>query len=296
MNIDSSIYDVINDSNDFVPGELPIEYEKLNFNEPCYCVDKMSTGDISGNIINMSKAFDDLFPFIKPIMNLEKIGSKNFIFKTKKFQKRGRKKRETINNNLNRYIRKIHCKTDDDNVLIKIQVHFLTFLINFTNDLIEPYFQAKKKNIYFRQIKYEIKKNITNDHISQLKNCLLKDILQMEISPKCRRYGENYNQIIYNLILQEITKDKNLCWINDFFNLNYLELFGKYYYTWDEKKYFYFKDKKINFSKNTKTFYNLLEKNKNDKEIQKCLKKISERYLNNGRLPLQKTFSITKKE
>ena len=31
-----------------------------------------------------------------------------------------------------------------DNVLTKIQVHFLTYLINVSNDIIEPYFQAKK--------------------------------------------------------------------------------------------------------------------------------------------------------
>ena len=293
--LNSGLYEVINDSYDY--DKLPIELGNINFSEPGYFADKLSTAEHSVNIINIEKSsFDDIFPFIRPCIQLEENDNKLILFKTKKLQKRGRKQQIQTSFNSYKPKRKIHSKTDDDNVLIKIQVHFLTFLINITNDLIEPYFQAKKKNIFFRQINYDDKKTITLEHISQLKRSSIKDILQMKISPKCRNYGEDYNKKNYNYILEKINNDKDLEWINNFFNLNYLELFEKYYYTYNKRNNIYFQDNKINFSKKTKTFYNLLEKNKNDQEIQECFKKISERYLNREKQHSQKIFSITKNQ
>ena len=298
--LNSGLYEVINDSYDSVPDKWLIDLENINFSEPGYFAnfaDKLSTAEHSVNIINIEKSpFDDIFPLNRPCIQLEENDNKLILFKTKKLQKRGRKQQIQTSFNSYKPKRKIHSKTDDDNVLIKIQVHFLTFLINITNDLIEPYFQAKKKNIFFRQINYDDKKTITLEHISQLKRSSIKDILQMKISPKCRNYGEDYNKKNYNYILEKINNDKDLEWINNFFNLNYLELFEKYYYTYNKRNNFYFQDKKINFSKKTKTFYNLLEKNKNDQEIQECFKKISERYLNREKQNSQKIFSISKNQ
>ena len=300
MDLNSGLDEVINDSCDSVPDKWQIDIENINFSEPGYFAnfaDKLSTAEHSVNIINIEKSsFDDIFPLNRPCIQLEENDNKLILFKTKKFQKRGRKQQIQTSFNSYKPKRKIHSKTDDDNVLIKIQVHFLTFLINITNDLIEPYFQAKKKNIFFRQINYDDKKTITLEHISQLKRSSIKDILQMKISPKCRNYGEDYNKKNYNYILEKINNDKDLEWINNFFNLNYLELFEKYYYTYNKRNNFYFQDKKINFSKKTKTFYNLLEKNKNDQEIQECFKKISERYLNREKQNSQKIFSISKNQ
>ena len=296
MDLNSGLDEVINDSCDSVPDKWQIDLENINFSEPGYFAnfaDKLSTAEHSVNIINIEKSsFDDIFPLNRPCIQLEENDNKLILFKTKKLQKRGRKQQIQTSFNSYKPKRKIHSKTDDDNVLIKIQVHFLTFLINITNDLIEPYFQAKKKNIFFRQINYDDKKTITLEHISQLKRSSIKDILQMKISPKCRNYGEDYNKKNYNYILEKINNDKDLEWINNFFNLNYLELFEKYYY----KNNFYFQGQKINFSKKTKTFYNLLEKNKNDQEIQECFKKISERYLNREKQHSQKIFSISKNQ
>ena len=296
MDLNSGLDEVINDSCDSVPDKWQIDIENINFSEPGYFAnfaDKLSTAEHSVNIINIEKSsFDDIFPLNRPCIQLEENDNKLILFKTKKLQKRGRKQQIQTSFNSYKPKRKIHSKTDDDNVLIKIQVHFLTFLINITNDLIEPYFQAKKKNIFFRQINYDDKKTITLEHISQLKRSSIKDILQMKISPKCRNYGEDYNKKNYNYILEKINNDKDLEWINNFFNLNYLELFEKYYY----KNNFYFQGQKINFSKKTKTFYNLLEKNKNDQEIQECFKKISERYLNREKQHSQKIFSISKNQ
>lgn len=285
-------YEVISESSDYSPGNILLED---NFDEIGSLADRISTSNNFENINEVDKAFDDVFPFIKSTLELpENEESKVVLFKTKKHKKRGRKKSQNIFGNFIQTKRKIHCKTDDDNVRIKIQVHFLTFVINITNDVIDSYFQAKKNGIYFRQINYFDKKNITLSHISRLKDCSIKDILQkIKITPKCRKCrkkGEDYNKKTYDYYLKLIEGDESLNWINDFFNMNYLDLFERYYYTYEKKSDFVIGDRKINYSTKTKPFYDLLEKNRNDEIIQECFKKIiSEQYLYRPKI-----FSISK--
>ena len=285
-------YEVISESSDYSPGNILLED---NFDEIGSLADRISTSNNFENINEVDKAFDDVFPFIKPTLELpENEESKVVLFKTKKHKKRGRKKSQNIFGNFKQTKRKIHCKTDDDNVRIKIQVHFLTFVINITNDVIDSYFQAKKNGIYFRQINYFDKKNITLSHISRLKDCSIKDILQkIKITPKCRNQGEDYNKDICDKYLKLIEGDESLNWINDFFNMNYLDLFG-YYYTYEKKSDFVIRGRKINYSTKTKPFYDLLEKNRNDEIIQECFKKISKQYFYRPKQQSQKIFSISK--
>ena len=281
-------YEVISESSDYSPGNKLLED---NFDEIGSLADRISTSNNFENINEVDKAFDDVFPFIKSTLELpENEESKVVLFKTKKHKKRGRKKSLNTFDNFKKTKRKTHCKTDDDNVRIKIQVHFLTFVINITNDVIDSYFQAKKNGIYFRQINYFDKKNITLSHISRLKDCSIKDILQkIKITPKCRNQGEDYNKDICDKYLKLIEGDESLNWINDFFNMNYLDLFG-YYYTYEKKSDFVIRGRKINYSTKTKPFYDLLEKNRNDEIIQECFKKIiSEQYLYRPKI-----FSISK--
>jgi hypothetical protein len=286
----------ISESNDFTLGNLSLEEENYNLDEIGSLADRISTSNYFVNINKVDKkAFDDVFPFIKHTLALQENGeSKVVLFKTKKHKKRGRKKSLNTFDNFKKTKRKTHCKTDDDNVRIKIQVHFLTFVINITNDVIDSYFQAKKNGLYFRQINYFDKKNITLSHISRLKDCSIKDILQkIKITPKCRKQGEDYNKDICDKYLKLIEGDESLNWINDFFNMNYLDLFG-YYYTYEKKSDFVIRGRKINYSTKTKPFYDLLEKNRNDEIIQECFKKISKQYFYRPKQQSQKIFSISK--
>ena len=281
----------ISTSNDTITEEIKLPFENQNENnsyflkddicsEQKYFIDsffnKLSTRELSNNLIdnkieknNSNKEFEGNFPFIRDTKELkESKESKINKFHTKIYKKRGRTK--LINSK-----RKTHSKDDRDNILTKIQNHFLTFLINVSNDVIKLCFHAKKNNKRFRQIDYNIKKNITKEHITKLKTCSIKDILQMKISPKYKKCGEDYNKEVYNFIYEEANKDKNLDWINNFFDMKYLEAFKEYYYNCDKNmNYFFIQDKTINFSFNTKPFYNLLEKYP---EIQNRLKDISKR-------------------
>jgi hypothetical protein len=305
--------EIINESNESIPEEINIPFEnqiennsyflnddisprQIYFNDHTF--NKFSTPAFSNNTLDniiekceSDEVSEGNYPFLKKSIELEENAeSKINIFQTKKYKIRGRIKTNNTN-------RKNHGKTADDNVLTKIQDHFFKFLIDVSNNIIEPYFQAKKNNECFKQINYDIKRNITSDHISRLKTCSIKDILQMKISPKYKKYGEDYNKELCDTIYEEAKNDKNLSWIKNFFDMNYLKVFQEYYSIDKNRNYFVISDnlsdKEINISENTKPFYNLLEKNT---EIQERLETISKRHFIGVKKPRKKKFLISKKK
>jgi len=286
------------DSNDIneedIPSELPLEQsEVLYLSSILNNYDMQRSTMDSTNIINqivennnnIDRVCNNIFYAPKAIIELEENEDKNqnpkcVTLNLKKYTKRGRKKEE------GKPIRKKHSSMDDDNVLTKIQVHFFTYLINITNDIIKSGFG---KNDDFQQIKYDDKKNIKLDNIKKLKNSKIKDILQMKISSKCRKYDENYNKNNYIKILEAISNDTSLNWITDFFHMNYLDLFEKYYN--NDNSFF---GKEINISKETKSFNDLLKKN--DDKMKDCLNIISKRYLQDIKPPSPHIFNILKND
>ena len=286
------------DSNDIneedIPSELPLEQsEVLYLSSILNNYDMQRSTMDSTNIINqiiennnnIDRVCNNIFYAPKATIELEENEDKNqnpkcVTLNLKKYTKRGRKKEE------GKPIRKKHSSMDDDNVLTKIQVHFFTYLINITNDIIKSGFG---KNDDFQQIKYDDKKNIKLDNIKKLKNSKIKDILQMKISSKCRKYDENYNKNNYIKILETISNDTSLNWITDFFHMNYLDLFEKYYN--NDNSFF---GKEINISKETKSFNDLLKKN--DDKMKDCLNIISKRYLQDIKPPSPHIFNILKND
>ena len=155
--------------------------------------------------------------------------------------------------------KKIHLSTDFDNLLRKIQVHFLTFVINLCNDILRTIFG--NKTLYnFKQIDYQLKKLINHDHINMLKSMTIKELLRLKISPKIKKESENINFITLNKVCKESK------FLDDFFNINYLEFFSRFYYNENkEEDRIFFEGKEIVFSNKTKAFYNLLKKYENHK-------------------------------
>ena len=50
---------------------------------------------------------------------------------------------------------KVHSKTDLDNVIRKVQVHFISFIINLSNDIIRTIL-GNRKRLKFINIDYKI--------------------------------------------------------------------------------------------------------------------------------------------
>ena len=166
--------------------------------------------------------------------------------------KRGRKRLKMENK------KAIHGSNNFDNIQRKIQVHFLSFLINFCNDALKTEYTQFRHS--FKQINYKSKTTVNFNHTSFLKKSSIKDLLNLEISEKYSTYNKFENKKLLDKI---ILKSK---WLNDLFEMNYLKLFD-YYYNKEEPLYkIIFENKEILLSSKTKSFYYLLEKNQDLKQ------------------------------
>ena len=166
--------------------------------------------------------------------------------------------------------KKFHSAEDFDNIQRKIQVHFISFLIKFGNDILKTIF-GKKTKFNFKDVKYQLKKIVNHKYIENLKKCKYSDILQMKISPKNKNFGEYSNK--ETLIKVCTYSDK----IKKIFDKNYLYIFQRYYCNIKNKKdSIDIDDMKITLSPKTKTLYNLL--NKNEKIKDKIISAINDVY------------------
>ena len=152
-------------------------------------------------------------------------------------------------------IKGIHGNKSFDNLERKIQVHYIRFIINFSNDALKA--EKNLNRCTFKQIDTRIKETINYKQICKLRKSSIGDILQNDLSDKYKTYDKSENRKLFRKVVSSSE------WLGELFKMNYLELF-KYYYNKKEpltKKMF--KGKEIILSSKTKSFYYLLEKNKN---------------------------------
>ena len=184
----------------------------------------------------------------------EDIFYKKINFKTILYRKRGRKENEKKLN------KKSHGSSDFDNIQRKIQVHFITFLIQFANDIVKSIL-GNKKNYLFMDIKYNIKKIVNHGYIESLKKLNYSDILQKPISRKNKKFDENSNKKLYEKLIEESEI------IRKIFDKKYLYIFQKYYFCLkDNEIETDFDGIKIKLSNKTRPFTHLLRKNENEKD------------------------------
>ena len=160
-----------------------------------------------------------------------------------------------------------HSSTDFDNLLRKLQVHYLTFVIQFANIMLDNFYPSDK-NFRFLNISYDAKKNVKHSYVESLKMKKMKDIL---IMPPSKKYKINSNQNI-NLEIYERIRETN-SFLEDFFEITYLELFNKYYMK--NSKIFEFNGISINFEK-ISFFSDLINANHNPLEAPSKMKQIAQ--------------------
>lgn len=139
-----------------------------------------------------------------------------------KGKKIGRKKKSNIFVKDNEIIgnKNFHDKNKTDNLIRKIQVHYISFLLSFINEII------KNLNIKetFLKLDYQMKKEINKKSLESLKNKTIGEIISSKISTKYRNKVENYNEIIFKEIKNKSEVLKNI------FSQNYLTFFKSVYY------------------------------------------------------------------
>ena len=164
----------------------------------------------------------------------------------KNTKKRGRKSIVSKKNT------RVHGPSDDDNLLRKIQVHFLSFIVNYTNDVIRTLIDMKNPPL-FKNLDYSIKKVVNRKNVETLKKKNISEILQLKVSPKMKIHDESVNKNIYDEIF-------SLCpFMFNYFHRSYLSLFREYYH--NKNKIFMVNGRIIKLSIKTKTFSDLIAKN-----------------------------------
>ena len=159
---------------------------------------------------------------------------------------------------------KIHDKNGPDNILRKIQVHFITFIIDAVNELLHKL----EYNEQFIDIDYNEKKNITKSNFSSLKNLNIGQILCKKVSSKFRKqFKQNSfkNNSIFNIV-------KTNKYVNNFLSQNYITFFQDVYYK--DKRDIIIDDLYFRLSENVKTYKNLLSEKFDDEE--ECKTKVEE--------------------
>ena len=192
--------------------------------------------------------------------------SNNKLFLTKKIKNRGRKTKNLNNEQI--IYKKKHDKYSFDNIITKIQAHYISFIINLTNDIIKTIFNGKKENnkkLFFKNIEYKSKIYHNYNEFQTLKEKRIKDILIKPASKKSNSIKDNYNKEIYNKLINSSEI------LDEFFNKNYLSLFDFYFNDGKELKSYTIQDKKIELSHKTKSFLKLINKNQNNNCLMKNL-------------------------
>ena len=227
--------------------------------------------------------------FIDEINNLNYDNPKEIeLIKTnqKKEIKKLRKKRK-----LNREVKEIaikrHTASDDDNVLRKIQVQYISFIIHCSNDVVSFFVDDFKNNPCFKDVNYELKKVVNHEKVESLKEKTIGDIIQFDITPKIKKKEKNENEKSLKLILKKYPS------LQKYFKTNYLEFFKKYYK--NENDYLEVNGQIIPFSDKTKTktFSSLIEKKKNN-NLKERIKYVCINYLMNSYKKMKKPNFQTK--
>ena len=176
-------------------------------------------------------------------------------FKSKKESKNlGRKRNKNVKTS-NEQEKSSHGIYAEDNLSVKIQTHYINFIISALN-CIFPHFNFNKK---LCKLDKKFKINIKKDNVGSLNDKTIGEIISNKISIK------------YTSIEDKINANKNICEeiknnpiLNKILSENYLVFFKKFYYKSDS--YINLKDyglnKNINFTKEVENFKHLLKKNK----------------------------------
>ena len=166
---------------------------------------------------------------------------------------------------------KNHDKYSPDNIKRKVQVHYLSFIPSSINDILESCGMKEK----FYKLDYEFKKIVNKKHFNYLISSNIGDIISKEISKKYKKKRKDNNSSVHNNFITNKV-------LEGIFEMKYLDFFRMFYMKKEkivDLKIFGI-DKIFTLSKQTETYYDLLEKLKKE-EDEKYIKLIDECIKNN---------------
>ena len=118
--------------------------------------------------------------------------------------------------------KKEHSKFEKDNVMRKLNIHYISFIVKFVNFNIKKL--ISKKHPLFTNLCYDFKKKLNNSTFNELKNKTIGEVLRNEGSNKNKRnivYQKDDNEKVYNSVYPTILKD--------LLDINYIQFFIQVY-------------------------------------------------------------------
>ena len=257
----SSTLDDISNTNDIIEQQF-IQEKELDTSSFEIDRNNFASSDSSESSIS---TFDLLFNNNKEEGTKIYCDNKRLFFSIENF---GKKKRgRPANNNTKR---KPHTKNTEDNVITKIKTHYMKFIINFINDCIN----SKNKKKLFKHFNHKDKSSPTRMHIKELQDSSINDLLMnIQFSTK---YKKNKKNAEFNRKLVEKLSKDNI-FFTRLFKMEYLELFDYYYNGNKPTKKIVIDEQTIKLSESTTTFFDLIQKNKVDKEHKERILEVAEK-------------------
>ena len=157
-----------------------------------------------------------------------------------------------------------HTKHKIDNILTKIQVSYINFLVDLINKIL---YEINRSDLHFLYLDGKFKKYNTTQKRKELMNATIGDIIKTEISAKYTTIPKNRNNIVY----ERLKNDNSLSEVMNILNLKFMFFFKNIYYHKLRKfnlKDFGLMDLEIELPLQFQLYVNLLMKNKNDDKFE----------------------------
>ena len=206
---------------------LEFNNESLNFNLPIF--ENQEKEEKNSTIKEEKTPTEERELYLIERLNNFRISPSSRPFTILNKKRRGRVKRERYQDELketenedNDYI-KIHDKNTADNLLRKIQVHYLNFIVQFLNEIL-AFLNFRER---FLKLSYEFKSNIKKEFVKSLKTKTIWEIICTQISNKYKK------DLYYNRNIYEQTKWNKV--LNKIYSQNYLLFFRKIYFKSERK-------------------------------------------------------------
>jgi hypothetical protein len=210
--------------------------------------------------IELEEIIPDISSITKKESTKEDLSQKK-LFLTIIAQKRGRKIEKKNNG-------KEHGKYDEDNIVRKIQVSYINFIIDFINEALKG---IGRKDLKFIPLDYLFKRVVNKKQRNFLKSHSVEEVIQSKTSPKYKTKDKNVNKEICEKI-----KEEKIYIMSSLLKTNFFFFFDKIYYKKARRinlKDFGLVDLEINLD-NLELYEDLLLKNKKDIHFEKYRKKI----------------------
>ena len=253
----------------FLPNPFPFLSESNSNSLIDYFSEDILSISSKNDILNTRSFLSDYNPVDSLGIIELKNKSKKQLFTTNKSELRNKRGRKIIKESK----KAEHTAKYIDNITRKIQVYFLTFLVDLINDIIST---IPNIDISMKDLDYDMKCKVSKEYFEKMKQSSIKELFEnINITSKYKKFEKNINK---ENIKQLIECDHD--YFSNLFEKDYLFLFRLYYNNGKPLNKLSLFGKTIIISDETETFYDLIQKPKNKESKFELIEVAKKNFIN----------------